>query len=197
MEHVLKTIDDAKAQLRQQEEEVLRLKKLINHLCAFANIPTLYAETELQANGGALSVKRNSLFGRPLTTCVREYLLMRHQANQSPSPASLDEIFDALKAGGYDLAGTTSNVDDQKRGVAISLGKNSTTFVRLPTGDWALLEWYPNYKEKKKKAAENGEKSSREEEATDEKQTESTGAATEATTTVALDSGEPKEVPKT
>jgi hypothetical protein len=45
---------------------------------------------------------------------------------------------------------------DQKRGVAISLGKNSATFIRLPTDDWGLLEWYPNVREKKKRAGENG-----------------------------------------
>ena len=42
----------------------------------------------------------------------------------------------------------------QKRGVSIALGKNSQTFHRLASGDFGLVAWYPNIKEKKVK---NGE----------------------------------------
>lgn len=163
MDHVLKTIDDAKAKLRQIEDEAQRLRMFINQCCVFAGIAPMYGEADaVSGREAALTVARNSFFGRPLTTCVREFLLMREKASGNPSPASLDEIFGALKSGGYDLATVSNNGEDQKRGVAISLGKNSSTFVRLPTGDWGLLEWYPNIKEKKKKSGESADKGSAE-----------------------------------
>jgi hypothetical protein len=153
-ETIKKTIEEMQVRLREHEEAVVSTKKLINQLCGYAKLPLMYQDSELLPSGfNTLTVQRNSFFGRPLTACVRDYLEMRKRANQGPS--SLNDIFEALQAGGYDLDTISSrNEADQKRGVAISLGKNSTTFIRLPTDDWALLEWYPNIK--KRKANENG-----------------------------------------
>src|SRR5262245_14446940 len=165
---IKKAIEDLQGELRKHEEQVVTDKKLINQLCAYAKMPAMFPESELEVSTAAVTVQRNSFFGRPLTTCVREYLDMRKRANLGP--ASLNDIFDALKAGGYDLQTVSAKGEaDQKRGVAISLGKNSVTFIRLPTDDWGLLEWYPNVKEKKKKTGENGngEKTTGDEKATE------------------------------
>ena len=142
------------AQIRKNEEEAARMKKLVNQICQFAGMPLPYADAELEVAAGAgLAVRRNSFFGRPLTTVVREYLEMRQRAGSGA--AKLNEIMDALKEGGYDLSTVSAKGDgEQRRGVAISLAKNSTTFVRLPTGDYGLVDWYPNIK--RRKAAENG-----------------------------------------
>lgn len=156
MEHIQKTIDQANEKIRQMEVEIISHKKLVNQLCAFAKLEPQYADEALQAEGAAqLTVKRNSFFGQPLSTCVREFLEMRAKAKLGP--ASLDDIFGALKTGGFDLDQISVKSDtDQKRGLSIMLGKNSQTFIRLPNDDWGLQEWYPGYKDKRKKKAENG-----------------------------------------
>ena len=154
-ESIKNAIEDLQVELRKHEEQVVTTKKLINQLCTYAKMPAMFPESELEVTTTVVNVQRNSFFGRPLTTCVRDYLEMRKRARLGP--ASLNDIFDALKAGGYDLQTVSAKGEaDQKRGVAISLGKNSVTFIRLPTDDWGLLEWYPNVREKKKKAGENG-----------------------------------------
>ncbi len=108
---------------------------IMNHALA------VYPDSDLQAASGAVVVQRNSFFGRTLTACVRDYLEMRKRNNGGVScPASLDEIFDALKEGGYDLQTISAKGPmEQKRGVSISLAKNSATFVRLPTPTADLL----------------------------------------------------------
>lgn len=156
MEHIRKTIDEANEKIRQLEAEIIGHKKLVNQLCAFAKLEPQYGDDALQPEGAPqLAVKRNSFFGQPLSTCVREFLEMRWRAKLGP--ASLDDIFGALKTGGFDLDQiSTKSETDQKRGLAITLGKNSVTFIRLPNDDWGLVEWYPGYKDKRKKKAENG-----------------------------------------
>jgi hypothetical protein len=73
------------------------------------------------------------------------------RSNLPVKEATLDEIFSALKEGGYDFRSSGDREDDQKRGVAIALGKNSQTFHRLPTGDFGLTTWYPGVREKRQK----------------------------------------------
>ena len=157
MEHIIKTIDQANQKIRELEVEIISNKKLVNQLCAFAKLEPQYADEALQPEGATqLSVRRNSFFGKPLSTCVRDYLEMLAKAHRQPTPASLDDILGALKTGGFDLDQISKNEMDQKRGLAITLGKNSVTFIRLPNADWGLVDWYPGYKDKRKKKAENG-----------------------------------------
>ena len=91
-------------------------------------------------------IRRNAFFGRPLATCVREYLEMKK--DKPVKEASLLEIVEALKAGGFDLDKISEKADDAKRGVAITLAKNPQ-FYRLPNDDWGLLAWYPNVRRSK------------------------------------------------
>lgn len=159
-DHILKTIEQAKEQLHKQEEAVITTKKLINQLCAFGGLPPEYQEAELQTSVmQAPLVRRNAFFGKPLATCVRDFLEMRR--DKVVKEASLDEIVDALKEGGFDLDKISKDKDDARRGVAITLGKNPQ-FVRLPNDDWGLLAWYPNYK--RGKADANGKSGDKAEE---------------------------------
>ena len=75
---------------------------------------------------------------------------MRKAMNMGP--ASVAEIYEALKSGGYQFDAT--NEDYAKRGVRHSLSKNTQTFHKLPNGDFGLIEWYPAIK--KTKPAKNG-----------------------------------------
>jgi hypothetical protein len=152
---IKKAIEEMQTELQQQEQQVADTKKLINQLCGRAKMAPIYTDAELQVNMAVVAVQRNSFFGRPLQTCVREFLEMRKRSNLGP--ASLNQIFDALREGGYDLKTISANSEaDQKRGVAITLAKNSATFIRLPTEDWGMRDWYPNVREKKNRASESG-----------------------------------------
>jgi hypothetical protein len=143
-DHILKTIEQARDELRKQEEAVVNTKKFINQLCVFGGMPPEYQDADLQSSiAQAVVVRRNAFFGRPLATCVRDFLEMRR--DKPVKEASLDEIVDALKEGGFDLDRISKDKDDARRGVAITLGKNPQ-FIRLPNDDWGLLAWYPNVK---------------------------------------------------
>lgn len=159
-DHILKTIEQAKDELRKQEEAVVTTKKLINQLCAFGGMEPMFQDADLQSSiKQAVMVRRNAYFGKPLATCVREFLEMR---KESPvKEASLNEIVEALKEGGFDLDRVSADKDDARRGVAITLAKNPQ-FVRLPNGDWGLLAWYPNVK--RAKAEANGKAADKPEE---------------------------------
>jgi hypothetical protein len=153
-DHIQKTLDDALAELRKQEEAVISSKKFINQLCGFGKKPIMFPEAEnAQASQHRGALRRNAFYGQPLATCVGEYLEWRQSAGMVKE-ASLDEIVAALKDGGFDLATISKDTDGQKRGVAITLGKNTAKFHRLPNGDFGLLSWYPNVKAKRKTPSE-------------------------------------------
>ena len=162
-DHILKTLEDAKDELRKHEEAVINTKRFINQLCAFGGMPQEYKDEELQATtsgiGVGIVIRRNAFFGRPLATCVREYLEMRK--DKPVKEATLAEIIDALKEGNFDFDKISEKADDAKRGVAITLAKNPQ-FYRLPNDDWGLLTWYPNVK--RAKAEGNGRGASKPEE---------------------------------
>jgi hypothetical protein len=152
-DHILKTIDQLRDEVSKAEETVKPKKRLANQLCEMAGIPPIYTGIDDEASTPLRTIRRNAFYGKPLSTCIRDYLEIR--STLPVREASLDDVFAALKEGGYDLKTSGVTEDDQKRGVAIAIGKNSQTFHRLPTGDYGLLAWYPNIKERKAKG-ENG-----------------------------------------
>jgi hypothetical protein len=154
-EHVLKLIEELRAEVSEAEESIKPKKQLVNQLCERAGLPPVFTGIDDQQGGSSpTGIRRNAFYGRPLSTCIREYLEMRTKL--AVREATLDEIFAALKEGGYDLKTSGDKEDDQKRGVAIAIGKNSQTFHRLPTGDFGLVAWYPNIKERKPKNGDSG-----------------------------------------
>lgn len=154
-DHIQKTIDDALEELKKQEDSVLTTKKLINQLCMFGKRELMFPEADqAQASAPKGGFRRNQFYGQPLATCVGDYLAWRHSSGKVKE-ATLDEILVALKEGGFDLGTISKDHDGQKRGVAITLAKNTTKFHRLPNGDFGLMVWYPNVKAKKEKAGDN------------------------------------------
>lgn len=156
-DHIQKTIEDAQVDLRKREQAVIEAKRFINQLCSFGKMQPMYPEAEgedASAGGSSVTVRRNAFYGKPLATCVREILEARKRTGHGE--ATLDEIVGALKVGSYDLDTITKDEDGQRRGVAISLAKNTSTFHRLPNGDFGLLEWYPNVKKPKADKGTNG-----------------------------------------
>lgn len=150
-EHLHLSIADFQAQITADEKRLADDKRLVNRLCGKAGIPALYQDAELESSVSS-GIRADEFYGRPLATVMREVLQKRRAANAGP--ASVQEIFDALRAGGYLFS--TKNDENAKRGLYISLSKNTGTFHKLPNGLYGLLEWYPDAP--KQKEVKNGEK---------------------------------------
>lgn len=139
MEHVARTIKDLEGKLVEAENRVATLKTTINSLCALSGEPPRYAETRGDTAPSIGNLRPDQFYGLGLSTAVREILEIRQAANLGS--ATLNELHDALVAGGY--AFSTKNVANAKRGLRISLTKNSHTFHKLPGGTFGLKAWYP------------------------------------------------------
>lgn len=156
-EHLLKTLDQAKRKLSEQEAAVVSTKKFINQLCEFGGVPPLYANVEPASNGSGLgSIRADTFYGKSVTTAAREYLEMRRGSGLGA--ASHTDIIDALKTGGFDFTSISADETVAQRGVAITLAKNSSIFHKLPNGNWGLLIWYPEAKERKQKRSDDNGK---------------------------------------
>jgi hypothetical protein len=149
-DHLKSTIADLQQKLREQEATVVRTKSLINQLAEMAGMPPVYARSELEASAGVdLSIRSDQFYGQPQATAVRDILKMRKALNRGP--ATINEIYEALVEGGY--AFETKNDENAKRGLRISISKNTALFHKLPNGKIGLLEWYPAAKKAKRQGA--------------------------------------------
>jgi hypothetical protein len=137
------TIEILTARVRTKEEEANRLKRIINELCAEEGIEPRFPTI---VDGGASSsvIRSDEYYGQTLTAAIRNYLERRKNAGLSA--ASLAEIFNAIKEGGYKF--DTRNEENAKISVGNALRKTSSIFHRLPNGEYGLLSWYPNAKAK-------------------------------------------------
>lgn len=141
-------IDGLVAKIEERMKPILEDKRMVNLLCAHAGLPPRYPDVDTEQAGGTLTFRRDQFFGKPLATVVREYLERRGPSDRGGyGAASVNEIYDALIAGGYKP--DTADEDNAKRGLRIALTKNSQAFYRVPSGAYGLLEWYPNAKPQK------------------------------------------------
>lgn len=139
------SIADLQKKLADIETEGNKLKKTINYLCELSGAPPLYSDADFElSHSTKVILKGDEYHGRPQATAVTEILESRK--NRGLGPASLDELYDELIAGGHQFKGKSDQI--QKRGLAIALSKN-TKFYRLPNEKWGLSEWYPNVRKQK------------------------------------------------
>ncbi len=140
-EHILRTIADLQAKLREHEAAATKIRGMVNQLCEIAGDPPIYdVEDASIATGANLSIRADQFYGQPLATCMRDILEMRRARRQGP--ASVTDLYNALVQGGFSF--DTKNEENAKRGLRVSLTKNTALFHRLPNGLFGLLEWYPN-----------------------------------------------------
>lgn len=164
-DHIQQTIADLQAKLSEQESAVVKTKRLINQLCEMSGAPPMYQDTEIHESGGlALSIQGDQFYGQPLSTCIRQILEMRKALRQGP--ATVNEIYADLTRGNYQFE--TKSEDNAKRGLRISLTKNTAIFHKLPNGKFGLLEWYPNAKSTKQQRDETDQDEEKEETETKE-----------------------------
>jgi hypothetical protein len=142
-EHVSKTIAMVQAQVLDLERQLADRKRMVNSLCDLIGRARVYADTEPRP-GASIGIRGDEFYGKPLASAVRSILEKRAAAGLWA--AELDEIFDAMKLGGFRF--DAKNDVTARRSLAISLAKNSVTFHRLPNGTIGLTEWYPEVKVK-------------------------------------------------
>lgn len=148
MDHINKSIETLLEQLRFHEAKATQIKTGINALRGAIDLPPMFASTEPTVevvNTGKF--KCDQFYGQPLSTVVRTILEARKANNLSA--ASVEEIYEALVQGGYKF--DISEEAGAKRGLKISLSKNTQSFHRLPSGLYGLKEWYPNASTKEQK----------------------------------------------
>lgn len=133
---------DLRGKVAAKEREATELKRLANMLCEQYEMPPAYSDMELSDKpSGVGAIKRDQFYGKPLASATRQYLEMRSASNLGA--ASLDEIFQALRQGGFVFEGKNDGI--KRRGLSISLAKNTATFHRIPdTEVFGLASWYPN-----------------------------------------------------
>ena len=143
-DHIKATIDDLQRKLREHEGKVTDTKRLINMLCESVGMPTLYDDADTEASASTMRLRRDQFYGRGISTAMREYLEMRRAGNQGP--ATVNEIYEALYDGGFKFE--SKDAKNAKRGIRISLTKNTSIFHRLPDGrHFGLAKWYPDIKD--------------------------------------------------
>jgi hypothetical protein len=139
-------ISEIKEKIAAKESEILPLRITVNELCKIAGLPEEYPN--LSSSGTAsttatttLTWRSDQFFGRPLATCVVEYFEARKKVAKE-GPATIDEIYDALNAGGFKFEGTSGSEANTKRAIKISLTKNTAQFVKVKDDLFALKKWY-------------------------------------------------------
>lgn len=151
---IQETIAKLQLKLRDQERAAAKTKMVINGLCEAEGLPLLYADADAETSDVAsLSIRSDQFYGQPLAGAIRTIFELRRK--QDRGPATVNEIYAALLDGGF--AFETRNEDNAKRGLRVSLTKNSVTFHKLPNGKYGLTEWYPSVKAKRARNATNAD----------------------------------------
>ena len=146
MTHTEQTIEDLENELKELESKAQRIKNAINSLYELIGQPRRYEEITTEKHRAAIA-RPDQYYGRPLATVVAEVLESRKE--KGFGAATLDELFVELSSGGFKFEGKDEGI--QKRGLAITMGKNTAKFHKLPNNTWGLTDWYPKAKEGKEK----------------------------------------------
>jgi hypothetical protein len=146
-------VNTAMERIAALSREMNQLKSFVNQADSLSGREPRFREADntemsapvsMTASATPRSAKRwqpGAFFGKPFAAAVRQILEARHSAASGPSPASAEEIHEALNQGSF--AFDTSGVEAQKHSIRTSIGKNSYLFVKLPNSDlFGLGEWY-------------------------------------------------------
>ncbi len=151
------TIADLEKMVADHEASAARVKAIINELCAKSGLAARYEPSELEHHsGGVFKIRSDQFHGRPLATCVKELLEMRRAADMGP--ATVNEIFDTLVTGAYEVG--AKNTQIARVSLYNSLSKNPA-FYKLPNKQWGLRAWYPNAEVESDDGDDKPKKSSR------------------------------------
>jgi hypothetical protein len=136
-DEVAKAIEVLRQKITSKEDEATKLKQVVNEFCADENEPPIYPNITTDSVSAA-QLRSDQFYGDTLSGAARTYLEMRKASGGGA--ASVEEIYQALKAGGYSF--DTKNETNARNGVRLALRKNSVTFHKLPNGQYGLCSWY-------------------------------------------------------
>jgi hypothetical protein len=129
-------LDKYKAQAR----ELRKTQELLNRMAEDVGSEIPFPDLQDDEISGAIKIKPDQFFRRPLATCVTEYLTLKGEATP------FQEIFDALKRGGFEI----KNQGDEKA-IRTSIAKNTATYVLIGENTFGLKEKYGDSKKDKSK----------------------------------------------
>ena len=138
MSHFEQTIQAVREDINKLEQQLVEKKKLVNMLCAQADIPPVYGDADLQADGESVVFQGDEYFKKALNSSIKDYMERRRKAGMGNPEA--EDIYDGLIEGGYNEF--PGDKESAVTGLKITLGKSSHTFVKLPNGGYGLVEWY-------------------------------------------------------
>lgn len=119
-------------------ETIRNLKNAANALAASEGNPAVYQDIVEEGTQSTASrgIRPDQFTALPSpSTAARAYLEIR---GKDVGAATLDDIFDSLKKGGYAFDGNDS---EAKKGLSIALGKDGQV-KRLSNGYYGLMSWY-------------------------------------------------------
>lgn len=147
LQKALARIEEIEVDLGPTLAELRELKAWVNTADKISGREPRFGDLDAAAGAAPSGVATlkwapGTFYNKPFAGAVKQILLARAAANgRNPSPASIDEIHEALTQGSF--AFETSGAENQKNSIRISLGKNSAQFSRLPNSDlFGLPEWY-------------------------------------------------------
>lgn len=153
-EDMTKTVADAIAglvvEITAAEADLRKKKETVNTLCVVDGRPAMYALAEPEKTLSISTIRPDQFYGQPLASAVRTILTMRQNANLGA--ATINEIFESLKAGGYLFE--TKNDEVAKASLRNSLSKNTSMFHKLPNARFGLTNWYPKVRDRVSKGGE-------------------------------------------
>ena len=137
-------------EIQRLEEEAAEIKRTVNKMCEFAGRGPMYMDADVSKANDISNMRRDQFFGVPLATAVRQYLEMRGDPKAGGlGAATVNEVYTALGQGGFDFPASTE--ENAKRGLRVSLSKNTAAFTRVTSAGeaaYGLREWYPAVKDK-------------------------------------------------
>ncbi|HRI06588.1 MAG TPA: winged helix-turn-helix domain-containing protein [Nannocystaceae bacterium] len=147
-------IADLVAKRLQKLEEVRRIETTIKMLSEMYSVDVVLSGVQdvNAAEQAAVMLRPDQFFGMSQTEAAAALLELRKK------PFTVEEIVDGIVAGGCQVGGASP-----RNTVYTQLVRATHRFVKLPSGHFGLLDWYPEEKakrrggKKKLKKAKNGE----------------------------------------
>jgi hypothetical protein len=150
MNNLEAAIGDLTEKLQKQIDEASETKRAINVLLRMTGKEPMFPDEAAERVGATFTIEPDQYYGRPLATCVQEYLEARKKATGKKA-IQVEDILKALEEGGFDFKAQGWRDNDRLRPLSISLAKNTKVFHRLPNGWFGLLSWYPDVAAKKER----------------------------------------------
>jgi len=142
--------EEESAPLRQQlaakDAEINPLREMVNALCKEAGLPPAYtiqgAGAVKEEGAPKLKFRPDQFYNKELSQAAVEFLTAKKSANpgDAPTPATVDEIYEAVTKHGYTFTGT--NLSNNKVSLKTALTRNTAQIAKINDELYGLRAWY-------------------------------------------------------